>query len=61
MQFVWSCVMAIPRVNFAGPRSEISHCAFSLALNHKFLSGEETTKIMLSMWMAKIMVLEGDW
>jgi len=37
--FSWSCLMAIPKANFAGPKSVISHLECSSSLKQAFSSG----------------------
>jgi hypothetical protein len=55
-----SWLMAMPNANHAGPRSKISHFFWSKALNDSISLGEEVAAKMLSMWMEKMMVPEGD-
>src|SRR6266702_7121211 len=53
-------VMAIPRENLGGPRSEMSHSAFSLSWNQRLSSGLEEVDRMSLMWTTKIVTPAGD-
>ena len=65
MKAVWDkaiilvlCLMAMPRANLMGPRSEMSHFDLSSSQNLVFSSGGFAIENMLSMWTVKIMVPE---
>ena len=60
---VWeeqSQLMVMPRVNLAGPMSDISHLVLRSDLNFSSSSGEEAAAKMLSIWTEKMTVLEGE-
>jgi len=52
--------MVIPSVNFAGPRSEISHLVCRRALKAFISSWNKAVVKMSSIWIEKMTVLEGD-
>ncbi len=56
----WSQKMVIPSVNFAGPRSEISHLVCRRALKAFISSWNKAVVKMSSIWIEKMTVLEGD-